>query len=89
MSDLISIEEAARRYKRGHRALQKAAARGRLKAFKIGRDWVVEVSEAARYVSEVRLGRPPTPKPDAETAPDPSPDAPKRRGRPRKAPKPE
>ena len=82
MEELITLAEMGARYRRNAASLRKSVLRGSLAARKYGSVYLVTLAEAARYVAEVRMGRPATLKSDANAVQD----APKRRGRPRKAP---
>jgi excisionase family DNA binding protein len=57
---LLTLKEAATRLGITADTLRAQIRRGRLRATKLGRDWLVEVAEVARYerVSLGRAGRP-------------------------------
>jgi excisionase family DNA binding protein len=49
--ELITLEEASRRYGLSHAYLRRIAGNGRLKAKKIGRDWVTTPAAVEAYLS--------------------------------------
>ena len=49
--DLISLAEAAKRYGLGHDYLRRIAGNGRLKAQKIGRDWLTTPAAVEEYLA--------------------------------------
>ncbi len=56
--ELISLAEAARRSGFSHDYLRLLAVKGKLKAFKIGRNWITTPADVEEYIrSRQRRGR--------------------------------
>jgi len=55
---LLTTKEVAELHKCTLRNVQLAIAHGRLLAFKIGRDWLVDYQEAIRWHITAKRGRP-------------------------------
>lgn len=56
LDELISLSEAAHRYGYAHAYLRQLAIRGRLKARKIGRDWLTTPRDMEAFI-ESRIQR--------------------------------
>jgi hypothetical protein len=50
VSDLISLSDVAKQYGFKHDYLRHLASRGRLKAFKLGRNWFTTLEEMEIYI---------------------------------------
>ncbi len=49
--ELITLAEAARRYGLSHDYLRRVAGKGRLKAQKVGRDWLTTAKAVEEYIA--------------------------------------
>ena len=49
--ELITLAEAARRYGCVHAYLRQLAIRGRLKAWKLGRDWITTPADVEAFIA--------------------------------------
>ena len=57
MKDQLTLPEAAKLLGLKPDSLRRQAGRGALRAYKIGRDWVVDRSEVERYARENKRRR--------------------------------
>ena len=51
VADLISLADAAKIYKLSHGYLRQLAIKGRLKAQKVGRDWLTSPADIEEYIA--------------------------------------